>query len=148
MRFFQLRNQKDKCIIIIKNENHSQNMKRKDQILELLKNSSGHMRAEEMYMYCKDNDIKISLATTYRTLGKLAEEGQIRKISVPGWPDVFDKTLVEHEHMICSVCGKVKDIKVKNLKKMILNEVNEEIDSYELCIKYTCSDCKKKKKLY
>lgn len=121
-------------------------MKRKDQILGLLQNSSGHMRAEEMYMYCKDHDIKISLATTYRTLGKLAEEGQIRKVSVPGQPDIFDKTLSEHEHMVCSICGGVKDVKVKNLKKMILNEVNEDIDSYELCIKYVCPKCKKKTK--
>lgn len=133
-----------KIIYYNKNKNYSYFMKIKDQILEVLKNSEGHMSAEQMYLYCVNNDIKVSMASTYRVLGKLAEDGQIRKISVSGQPDIFDKTLSDHEHLVCSCCGKVKDIKIKGFKESIKKSIKDDFDSYDLCIKYVCPECRKK----
>ena len=67
-------------------------------------------------------------------------------ISVSGKLDVFDKTLVDHEHLVCSKCGKIMDIHIKDLKKKLAKETGVEIDNYELIINYVCDDCKKKEK--
>ena len=120
-------------------------MRLKEQVLEELKNSSGHMSAEEMYLHCINNGIKVSVASVYRVLGKLAQEGQIRRIAVSGQPDIFDKTLLEHEHLICSCCGKVKDIKIKGLKDSLIKQIDDDIETYDLCIRYICPECQKKK---
>ena len=113
-------------------------------ILEMVRNSEGHLTAEEAFLLAKKKKIDVSMASIYRILGKLADDGLIRRFSVSGGADVFDKTLDEHEHLICSKCGKVKDIHIKDLKKKLIKEVGAEISDYELSINYICDDCKKK----
>ena len=119
-------------------------MKLEDKVLEILRKSDGHMTAEEMYLHCANNGIKGSMASVYRVLKKLSEEGMIRRISLPGQSDLFDKTLYEHEHLICVRCGKVKDIKIEGFKDTLIQKVNDDIESYDLCIRYVCSECKNK----
>lgn len=113
-------------------------------ILEMVRNSEGHLTAEEAFLLAKKKKIDVSMASIYRILGKLADDGLIRRFSVSGGADVFDKTLDEHEHLICSKCGKVKDIHIKDLKKKLVKEVGVKISDYELSINYICEDCEKK----
>ena len=112
----------------------------KEQILEMLKSSEGHMTAEEMYLHCMNNGIHVSMASVYRVLGQLADEGYIRKFSVAGQPDVFDKTLQEHEHLVCVKCGKVKDLKLSGLREAMAEQVDN-FESYDLCVRYVCPEC-------
>ena len=114
-------------------------------ILDMILNSDGHLTAEEAFLLAKEKKINVSMASIYRILSKLAEEGYIKKISIPGGADIFDKTLENHEHLVCKVCGKVKDIHIDNLNKLLIKETGlKEIDSYSLCIDYVCEDCKKR----
>lgn len=118
-------------------------MKLDEQILEILNGSKGHMTAEDVYLYCANNKIKGSMASVYRVLSKLSDNGVIRKVSIPGHPDIFDKTPHEHEHLFCVKCGKVKDLKIDGLKESILKKVGNGFQSYDLCVKYVCEDCLK-----
>lgn len=113
-------------------------------ILQMIRNSEGHLTAEEAFLLAKKKKIDVSMASIYRILGKLADEGLISRFSVAGKPDVFDKTLDEHEHLVCSKCGKVKDIHISDLKKKLVKEIGVEISDYELTINYVCEDCTKK----
>ena len=116
-------------------------------ILDMIINSEGHLTAEEAFLLAKKKQVNVSMASIYRILSKLAEEGYIKKISIPGGADIFDKTLENHEHLVCKVCGKVKDIHIDNLNKLLTKETGlKEIDNYSLCIDYVCEDCKKKGK--
>ena len=121
-------------------------MKFKEQVLEILNSSEGHMSAEEIYLYCANNGIKGSMASVYRVLGQLSEEGQVRKVSVPDQPDLFDKTRLEHGHAVCVRCGKARDIRLEGLKDALAKEAGEDIISYELCVRYICPECRKKEK--
>ena len=115
-------------------------------ILNMIKESSGHLTVEEAFLLAKKKNINVSMASIYRILGKLADDGFIRRIAVAGAPDIFDKTLSDHEHMICSKCGKVTDIHISNFKKALEKKVGQSIDDYELSIKYVCEECRKKEK--
>ena len=113
-------------------------------ILQMIRNSEGHLTAEEAFLLAKKKKIDVSIASIYRILAKLADDGLISRFSVAGKPDVFDKTLEKHEHLVCSKCGRVTDIHISDLKKKLVKETGVEIDDYELTINYVCSRCKKK----
>lgn len=115
-------------------------------ILEMIRNSEGHLTAQDAFLLAKKKKINISMASIYRILGKLADEGLIKRISVSGKSDIFDKTLIEHEHLICSKCGKVSDIHIKDFRKKLTKEIGVEINDYELVINYVCEHCRKKEK--
>ena len=116
------------------------------QILDMIMNSDGHLTAEEVFLLSKKKKIDVSLASVYRILGKLTDEGLISKFSVAGKPDVFDKTTENHAHAICLKCGKVKDICIEGFKNDLTKRIGSEIDSYELNVNYICPDCRKKER--
>ncbi|MCF0149808.1 MAG: transcriptional repressor [Firmicutes bacterium] len=111
------------------------------QILDLVRNSMKHLSAEEVFFLAKEKDIKVSLASVYRILGKLAAEGYIRQLSNPGNPDMFDKNLTPHGHLICSCCGSVEDIFVSSLQSDLEKLVEHPISSYQLTVSYVCPAC-------
>ena len=118
--------------------------KLKQDILNLIQTSKGHVSAEEIFFMAKEVNISISMASTYRILGELADKGLIRRIKVTGEKDIFDKTLIDHGHMVCIKCGKISDVNIPNFKKIIIKETGiKDFDSYDLCINYICDDCKK-----
>ena len=116
------------------------------EILDMITNSSGHLTAEQAFLLAKKKKIDVSMASVYRILNKLADDGYINKVCIPGQVDVFDKTTTEHEHLICDQCGKIIDINIKGIKKILEKETKEKVNKYDLCIHYICEDCRKKAK--
>lgn len=115
-----------------------------EQILTMLNKSEGHLTAEEAFIMAKNKNMRVSFASIYRVLGKLSEEGKIKRLLIPGHPDVFDKTTYDHVHMVCEKCGKVKDVDSKKIKDVLSGCIDEKFDSYNLTLNYICKDCKKK----
>lgn len=118
------------------------------EILNLLCGSTKHMNAEEIFLLAKDKKIKISLASTYRVLSSLVEKDLIKKIKIKGQVDVYDKTTIPHDHMICDKCGRISDITIKDFKKKLEKETGVSINDYDLTIHYICDKCKKKNNLF
>lgn len=108
----------------------------------LIEKSNEHMTAEELFMYCKEKGIKISLASVYRVLSNLCETGEIRKISVAGDKDRYDKVLKDHGHLICQSCGKISDIYIDDFKEFIEKHEDIKVLSYDFNIGYICKNCK------
>ena len=117
--------------------------KKQKQLLELIRKERKHLTAEEIFLLAKSSNMNISLASTYRILNVFVEEKQLRKVSNIYKQDAYDIWIDEHEHLVCSRCGKVSDIQIKDFKKILSEYINVEIDDYDLCIHYICDDCKK-----
>ena len=49
-------------------------------ILEVLRNSSGHLDADQVYRLARERDPHVSLSTVYRTLSLLRELGQVEEL--------------------------------------------------------------------
>ncbi len=111
-------------------------------ILDIIKSSEGHMKAEEIYMKAKQLQPSIAVGTVYRNLGLMTEAGEIRRISILNAPDRYDKSLHPHEHLICQSCGELTDITVSDLKEYMEEQTGIEILSYELNLRYICDKCK------
>ncbi len=111
-------------------------------ILDIIKSSDGHMKAEEIFLKAKQLQPSIAVGTVYRNLGLMAEAGEIRKISILNAPDRYDKTLLPHEHLICRNCGELSDITVFDLKEYMEKQTGIKILGYELNLIYICDKCK------
>lgn len=79
-------------------------------ILDIVKAGTDHPTAEQIYELARKELPTIGVATVYRNLNMLAENGDIVRISQPGGVDRFDGRTGEHYHMRCSVCGGLTDL--------------------------------------
>lgn len=79
-------------------------------IYEIIKKSSSHPTAEQIYLQAKLQLPNIGKATVYRNLNFLVNSKIVRKISLPGESDRYDWIVYEHDHAVCSSCGAIFDV--------------------------------------
>ena len=111
-------------------------------ILEIIAESRSHMTAAQVFTRLKKNCPGVVLATVYNNLNRLCEEGRIRRISVEGLPDRYDR-IQRHDHLVCQRCGKLLDIDLGDLRAQFEKKAGIPILSYDLKLLYLCEDCKK-----
>ena len=102
------------------------------------------MTAEQVFAALRQQYPTVVLATVYNNLNRLWENGQIRKVSVEGMPDRYDR-IARHDHLVCKECGKLLDIDLKDLTRHLQKQVGVPILSYDLKLVYLCEECKAKK---
>ena len=74
-------------------------------------------------------------------MNKRGLQGKIRKISVEGYPDRYDKT-VRHDHLVCRRCGKLSDVYLSDITAQLEKQVGFSIDGYDLKLQYLCPECR------
>ena len=119
--------------------------KQRKLIYDIVRDSMGHLSAEEIYFQAKKKMPSISMGTVYRNLGLMVESKELRKIPFSGKQDLYDATMMEHDHAVCLECGKVVDIVIDDLKEKIKERIDGEFKDYNLTINYICNDCLKNK---
>lgn len=117
-------------------------MRNSDIILMIINDSCDHLTTEQIFLKAKEVNPKMVLATVYNNINKLVNQGKIRRVSMPGKTDVYDK-IYPHDHLICQNCGKIKDAHLDDMTNIINKKLNMKIISYDLNIQYICSDCLK-----
>lgn len=112
-------------------------------ILEIVSASRSHMTAEEIFDTLRQTYPAVVLATVYNNLNRLLQEGLIRKVSVEGMPDRYDR-IQRHDHLVCKGCGRLLDIDLGDLTAQLEEKAGISILSYDLKLMYLCENCKKK----
>jgi Fur family ferric uptake transcriptional regulator len=87
---------------------------------------------------------RISLATVYRNLEWLNEQGLARKIEVGGRQKRFDGDISEHYHVRCKKCSRVADIEMdllENLEDRISQSCDFTVTGHRLEFTGLCSEC-------
>jgi Fe2+ or Zn2+ uptake regulation protein len=120
------------------------NLKITPQRLAILKElqNKGHASIEEIYDDIKEMFPSISLATIYKNITALKDEGIITEVCLHQKPK-FEIKKASHAHFVCKVCSKVEDIPLDNFFKE-LDERYPQTDK-EIYIYGVCEDCKKVK---
>lgn len=114
-------------------------------ILEYLQQHKTHPGAEQVHNALKKELPGLSLATVYRNLNLLAEEGKILKLEMKS-KSCFDADMCSHHHGICAKCGRVVDIFNDKLRAIVLKEVKSREFSPScvmIMFKGLCKNCKK-----
>ena len=112
-----------------------------EEILSAVWELQRHPTAEQVFLEMKKVHPNIALGTVYKHLNALAEEGQLLRITEPGSPDRYDRT-ERHDHLICSRCGRISDVRLPDMQSQIQQALGQEILSYDLRIRYICPACR------
>ena len=121
----------------------------REQILELFHNlpEGDHLSAEDLQKILLENNIRISLATLYRTLKFLAMNGLLRELDFGEDHKHYELSSAnkQHHHLICSSCGETFEFNDKNLfklaQKVALAENNFHVQDYQFKIFGLCGNC-------
>ncbi|MBQ4595957.1 MAG: transcriptional repressor [Firmicutes bacterium] len=84
-----------------------------------VKNMTTHPSPDEVYNEVHKDHPTIGRATVYRVLNKLADKGEIKKVSIPGAADRFDFRTDDHIHMRCRCCNKVFDAELEGSRELL-----------------------------
>ena len=113
------------------------------EIFAIVNISREHLTVEQIFQRLKKSHPQVVLATVYNNLNKLLEEGLIRKVSIEGMPDRYDRK-EKHDHLVCSNCGKLSDITFKDLTASLREQTGDDFLYYDLKVYYICPECRKK----
>ena len=81
----------------------------KQEILNIIQGIGTHMTAEEVKSALDQKETGIGLATVYRNLNLLVQEGVIRKYTGEGY-NFYNGNPAPHDHLRCTKCGKMIDL--------------------------------------
>ena len=120
------------------------NTLQKTKIKEYLDSVYNHPTAEEVYKQVKKDIPSITLATVYRNLNILVDEGQAMKITLDKEAH-FDGHVESHVHLICDACENIEDL----YDEKIFDEVSKLLDQktdfnfkeIDLQVVGTCNKC-------
>ena len=112
--------------------------KQREHILKTLRENVIHPTADEIYALARKGMPSLSLATVYRNLNQLAENGIIRRIDGLDGSVHFDHNLCKHYHFICTKCNKVDDVAydiAPDLADKVLAETGLFVESFDISLK-------------
>lgn len=86
----------------------------------------------------------LSLATVYRTLKRLEDDGLAARVDIPGQPPRYESAAAaekHHHHFACRACGRVFDIPgcAKGVEALAPEGFN--VDAHEIVLYGTCKSC-------
>ena len=107
----------------------------------LVQQSTWHPTAEQVFYEMRKEYPAISLATVYNNLKKLCDAGAIRRISLEGAPDRYDRP-AKHDHIVCSCCGKLADVCFEDLTDSLRRQMGGDLLFYDLKVYVLCPACR------
>lgn len=110
--------------------------------MRILRESQGHMRADEIYTEAKKEFPGIVLATVYNNLHALCEAGLVLRIQTEEGADFYDRTPTEHDHAICVDCGRIFDLPPADVKAFLRETTGVDVISYHLSVRARCPECR------
>jgi Fe2+ or Zn2+ uptake regulation protein len=117
-------------------------------LLELLRQSSGHVDADELYRRARKKNSRISLSTVYRNLQLFKKLGLIEEHHFDEEHHHYEvKSGAEHQHLLCINCGKVVEFACpvsRNLRKDVGKQYDFDITGVEVRMTGLCSSCRNK----
>ncbi|MCF8549385.1 MAG: transcriptional repressor [Pontimonas sp.] len=86
------------------------NTKQREEVWRALERNPGFVSAQELHQALRDLGSTIGLATVYRTLNALADEGNVDALTREGENLYRACSPGHHHHIICRECGLTKEI--------------------------------------
>ena len=81
-------------------------------VASLLDGNDEHPTAETVWALARTTMPTLSLKTVYSILHELAALGEVQLLDVGTGATRFDPTTSDHHHLVCTACGKVRDLHV------------------------------------
>jgi Fur family ferric uptake transcriptional regulator len=121
-------------------------------ILETLYNSKEHLTPETLQQVIqkKYSDLKVGIATVYRTLSLLEDSKMVTSLSFGAQGKKYELGAKEHhDHFICTRCGKITefvDEQIEERQHKIADELGFKMQDHSMQIYGICKECQEKEK--
>ena len=97
---------------------------------------------EEVQQLAQGDVEGLNLATVYRNLKSLVEQGELVAVEIPGQPARYEKSgLSHHHHFLCNRCNQVYDLPGCGAQLSELAPDDFVIESHEILLYGSCADC-------
>ncbi|HLH60575.1 MAG TPA: transcriptional repressor [Ktedonobacteraceae bacterium] len=115
-------------------------------VLNIVLAAHNHPTALEIYEAVKSVRPHMGLASVYRILHNLAEQGYIREIGRDEEGNRYDGNTARHDHAVCTNCGALLDIPVEvkvpaDALEQAARAAGIELGSYEVRLYGLCPSC-------
>ncbi|OON87934.1 transcriptional repressor [Oribacterium sp. C9] len=118
--------------------------RQREEVQEQLGFHHDHPSADVIYSELREKDPTISLATVYRNLKLLAQNGVIRRLTFVSGADRFEPNINPHYHFVCDCCGKVFDVPMQaaeTLDEAASKYISGKITGHDLVFHGICDGC-------
>jgi Fur family peroxide stress response transcriptional regulator len=115
-----------------------------EQVFNALQGDHTHPFAHEVYRRVHKRLPRISLATVYRNLHSLVEEGKIRTLLLNEQGARFDPETSQHDHFVCERCGRVVDLFLRRARQLDLSSLAKRgyvVTTHNLTVHGICRVC-------
>ena len=122
----------------------SRNSKQKEVILKLVKGTTSHPTADDIYEQVRREIPHISLGTVYRNLRLLQQEGKVLELDLAGNISRFDGNVQDHYHFRCEQCGHIFDVDGpvdREINDRISRKTGFTVSRHRLEFRGLCKDC-------
>jgi len=118
--------------------------RQREVVLQVIRDSHGHMTANDVFTEAKALLPTISFATVYNSLRYLKDAGHIAEIQFGSGASRFDKMTHRHDHALCTMCGKLVDIEMDHPDDLVKRAAaisNFKPETLEFTLRGQCQDC-------
>ena len=123
----------------------NRNTKQREAILDVLRGTTSHPTADQVYDEVRKVMPNISKGTVYRNLRILQKTGQISELNLSGTVSRFEGRRDNHYHFRCDNCGMVFDLDMPvdvELDSKVAEKTGFKISHHQLEFRGLCRDCR------
>lgn len=117
-------------------------------VFAAIKKSDGHSTAEQVYAQVSKAMPRVSLATVYRNLEKLADSNLIGRVTIGGIY-YFELETKAHYHAVCQSCGRLDNLEVPptgDIEEHFSRHTTYKLTGHHLVLYGICPRCQKRAK--
>ncbi|GAB4042664.1 MAG: transcriptional repressor [Rubrivivax sp.] len=116
--------------------------RQRDAIREALHSAGRPLLPQEVLVAAQAEVPGLGIATVYRTLKALVDEGSLRAVTLPGENPRYEPAHHgHHHHFHCQACGRVFDVHACPGNLARLAPAGFEVAAHELTLYGRCRDC-------
>ena len=114
-------------------------------VLEVLRNTTAHPTAQQVFLSAREQQPQIGFATVYRTLDLLVQHGLAQEVyRDKDGAAHYDANVSRHDHAICDRCGRIVDVSAQLhalAYAIIERSAGFRIDWHATAFTGLCADC-------
>jgi len=112
----------------------------REAVFRALVDNGSHPTAESVHAAVTAEMPSVSLRTVYQVLNDLTRMGEIHALELGTGAARFDPNVDAHHHLVCTRCGKVRDVYVEPVT-VPASAAGFAVDSAEVVFRGLCDDC-------
>jgi len=105
---------------------------------------AGHINIDDIYENVKVQYPTLSLATIYKNIIVMQENNVIIEVPMNGEKSKYELKKDEHMHLICEICGEIKDTEITSATKEALVIENFQLKASQINLFGLCQKCQSK----